>query len=151
MRVFESGATRDAEAHKPDYEGYLSPRVLVRFGQYMLKHGTQADGQPRTSDNWQKGIPKEQYLKSALRHMVAVWSTHRGIQASESIEEALCGLLFNVQGYLHEWLKEKEEYEKAGFLAMAQKGAAEAASSLPQPLATADTMWLSDKMAKLYA
>jgi len=38
MRTFASGATRDADDHKLDFEGFLSPFVLERYAQYMHKH-----------------------------------------------------------------------------------------------------------------
>jgi len=56
MREFISGATRDDSEGKNDYEGYLSPLVLRRFGDYMTLHRKQADGKLRDSDNWQKGM-----------------------------------------------------------------------------------------------
>lgn len=104
MRTFETGATRDSDDNKLDYEGFLSPVVLKRFAEYMHRHRTQADGQLRDSDNWQKGIPRDAYMKSLFRHFMDVWSCHRGIGSDEQLEEALCAMLFNVQGYLHEYL-----------------------------------------------
>lgn len=106
MREFETGATRDTEEGKLDYEGFLSPLVLRRFGEYMHKHRVQADGTLRDSDNWQKGMPKDVYIKSGFRHFMDWWLEHRGYGGREGIEEALCALLFNVQGYLHEHLKD---------------------------------------------
>jgi hypothetical protein len=108
MREFDTGATRDTDEDKFDYEGFLSPIVIKRFGEYMHKHRKQADGKLRDSDNWQKGIPKKAYIKSAIRHFHDWWMEHRGYESNEGIEEALCALLFNVQGYLHEHLKEKD-------------------------------------------
>lgn len=114
VRQFETGATRDSDAGKHDYDGFLSPLVIERFGEYMTKHREQSDGTMRTSDNWQKGIPKDQYMKSGWRHFFDWWKYHRNPQSPRDdvwrfrIEEALCALLFNVQGYLHEYLKEKE-------------------------------------------
>ncbi|MCK5625051.1 hypothetical protein KAI04_04365 [Candidatus Pacearchaeota archaeon] len=107
IRKFDTGATRDTDSDKHDYEGYLSPIVLKRFGEYMTKHRVQSDGNLRDSDNWQKGIPKDAYMKSGWRHFMDWWSEHRGIKTKEGIEEALCAILFNIQGYLHEYLKEK--------------------------------------------
>lgn len=106
MREAPTGATRDTENTKPQYEGYLSPMVLWRFGQYMLKHQSQADGITRTSDNWQKGMPREWYADSMYRHFMDVMLFHDNHPElmTESIEEALCALLFNVQGYLYEIL-----------------------------------------------
>jgi len=108
MRKFETGATRNEDNSKLDYEGFLCPLVLERFATYMHKHRIQDDGSLRSSDNWQKGIPKEAYMKSGWRHFHDWWMEHRGHESREGIEDALCGLLFNVQGYLHEILKEKK-------------------------------------------
>lgn len=107
IRSFNTGATRDTDEGKYDYEGFLSPLVVERFGEYMNKHRKQSDGNLRDSDNWQKGIPKEAYMKSGFRHFFDWWKEHRGYKTKEGIEEALVALLFNVQGYLHEYLKEK--------------------------------------------
>jgi hypothetical protein len=72
-----------------------------------------ADNWQRSADNWQKGIPREAYMDSAFRHFMAWWACHRGeasrvhttgIQAGAELEEALCGVLFNAMGYLHEVL-----------------------------------------------
>jgi len=108
MRTFETGATRDDDSDKKDYEGFLSPAVLYRFAQYMHKNRIQSDGDMRDSDNWQKGIPPDQYMKSMLRHLFDLWLIHRGrsgLAEVGDIEEVLCALLFNVMGYLHEELK----------------------------------------------
>ncbi len=107
MREFETGATRNLDADKLDYEGFLSPLVLERYAQYMHSHRQQADGVLRDSDNWQKGIPLQAYMKSGYRHFFDWWKIHRGLPVAETVEEALCGLLFNVMGYLHEVLKRK--------------------------------------------
>ena len=108
-RSFDTGATRDTVEGKPDYEGFLSPLVIERFGQYMMKNQLQSDGTLRKSDNWQKGIPKDVYMKSGWRHFMDWWWFHRSegviVIVSDRLEEALCALLFNVSGYLHEHLK----------------------------------------------
>jgi len=110
MRKFETGATRDNIEGKPQYEGYLSPLVIKRFGEYMLQHQTQADGTRRDPDNWQRGIDKNSYMDSMWRHFMDVWLYHRGHEdeATESLEDALCAMLFNVQGYLFEELKQED-------------------------------------------
>lgn len=110
MRTFKTGATRDNDNTKLDYEGFLSPLVLERYAQYMNIHRIQADGKLRDSDNWQKGIPLVAYIKSLFRHMLDVWRIHRGyetINGNEevNIEDALCAVIFNASGYLHEYLK----------------------------------------------
>lgn len=105
VRTFATGATRDTDEGKPDYEGYLSPVVLRAYGRYMLKHGIQPDGEPRASDNWQQGIPADAYMKSAWRHFMDWWEQHRepdGGGSVDVLEEAICALLFNAMGYLHE-------------------------------------------------
>lgn len=109
IRTFDTGATRDQDQTKPDYEGFLSPRVLEAFGRYMTKHRVQSDGSLRASDNWQKGIPRSVYMKSMFRHFVEIWGMHRngGLYkaGAEQLEESLCALLFNVMGYLYELLE----------------------------------------------
>lgn len=121
VETFKSGATRSPSEEKPDYEGFLSPWVVERFGAFMHKHRFQRDGQLRASDNWQKGIPLPNYMKSLFRHVVEVWKVHRekgGTPSGEEIiqtadgpqtlEETLCAIIFNAQGYLHEILKGKK-------------------------------------------
>lgn len=108
MRQFKSGATRDSDVGKIDYEAFISPLVLERYGQYMLKHQVQADGKTRPGDNWQKGIPQDAYMKSGFRHFMDWWKEHRGIQTQAGLEEALCALLFNVMGYLFNVLTRKD-------------------------------------------
>jgi hypothetical protein len=107
IRKFDTGATRNADAGKLDYEGFLSPLVLKRYGEYMNSHRKQADGTMRDSDNWQKGIPLTVYIKSAWRHFIDVWAGHRGHATPDDIETNLCALIFNASGYLHERLKSK--------------------------------------------
>lgn len=115
MREFKTGATRDSDDNKADYEGFYSPTVIEAFGAYMHKHRIQADGKLRDSDNWMKGIPKTAYMKSLWRHFLDMWFIHRGYERKDSasgevltMKEVLCAILFNVQGYLYEVLKETE-------------------------------------------
>lgn len=111
-RVFESGATRNNDSGRDDPEGYLSPLSIDRFNQYMTKHRKLADGTIRDSDNWQKGIPLATYMKGLWRHNHHAWTRHRGWPvrdplAAENLEEDLCAIIFNAQGYLHEILKSR--------------------------------------------
>lgn len=114
IRTFDTGATRDLDDTKNDYEGYLSPLVLEAYGDYMTEHRRQSDGSLRDSDNWQRGIPREAYMKSLLRHVFTAWKLHRGWTVREekiggvlrvpTMQETLCAILFNAMGYLHELL-----------------------------------------------
>jgi hypothetical protein len=109
MRLFETGATRNVDDNKLDYEGFLSPLVLKRYAEYMHTNRKQADGALRDSDNWQKGIPLPAYMKSLKRHVMDVWLSHRGYAAGEPLQVALCAVLFNAMGYLHTLLKDGRE------------------------------------------
>ncbi len=112
MRTFETGATRDAAGlEKLDYEGFLSPLVLKRFAEYMNANRVTAQG-VRDSDNWQKGIPLDVYMKSMHRHFMDIWMNHRGYETKDDMETALCAVLFNAMGYLHETLVEKDYEEE---------------------------------------
>ncbi len=123
MREFSTGATRDSEDDKLDFEGFLSPYALPRYAEYLHKHRTQSDGKIRASDNWQKGIPLDTYIKSLWRHLIEVWTLHRkptfsnlkeeeqecALSEEEKQEDALCAVIFNAFGYLHEIKKAQEE------------------------------------------
>ena len=120
-RQFSTGATRGTSDGKLDYEGSLCPFVLELFVQYMHKNRIQSDGKLRTADNWQKGIPKEEYMKSKQRHSMAYWKKTRSNKTYLTIKETyenlvaenndLCGELFNTMGILHENLKEMGKME----------------------------------------
>ncbi len=104
VRKFDTGATRDTAEGKLDYEAFLSPLVIAAYGRYMHKCRKQSDGTMRAGDNWQKGIPRTVYMKSLWRHLITAWTDHRRGGDAEVMEEALCGVLFNAMGYLHEEL-----------------------------------------------
>lgn len=114
-RLFETGATRDTDDSKLDFEGFISPAVLRRYAEYM--HECRTKNVPpgdklRASDNWQKGIPKEAYVKSMIRHTIEAWQqwdweTKGGDRVSQT---TLCAIMFNVQGLLFEMLKEDERH-----------------------------------------
>jgi hypothetical protein len=116
--TFATGATRAASDDKPDYEGFLSPLVLEAYGQFMHYNRELEDGSKRASDNWQLGIPNANYTKSAFRHFMAWWKWHRledskrhifvtihGVR--ETIVWALCAVIFNASGYLHNLLAQE--------------------------------------------
>jgi len=115
-RLFSTGATRDADTGKLDYEGFISPLVLRRYAEYM--HACRTRNVPpgqalRASDNWQKGIPKDAYVKSLIRHALEVWLIEDGFEARDEkgntidLETALCAILFNASGRLFEEMKVK--------------------------------------------
>lgn len=114
-RVFATGATRDTDTGKLDYEGFLSPLVLRRYAEYMHRCRTRnvPPGEAiRASDNWQKGITLDAYAKSEIRHTQEFWLLHDGFEARDekgnllTLEDVLCAKLFNTMGYLFETLKE---------------------------------------------
>lgn len=120
VRQFDTGANRDLADHKHDYEGFLSLPVMRAYGAYMHTNRFLRDGSMRDSDNWQNGIPKDVYMKSAYRHFMDWWSLHRGYPTYDfegkevEMREAICGLLFNAMGYLHEEIKDEKYREVLG-------------------------------------
>lgn len=104
-RVFATGATRDVDQSKLDFEGFLSPRVLRIYAEYM--HECRLRNIPpgqtiRSSDNWQRGIPKDAYMKSLVRHVMEAWEQHRNGKVDQKV---LTAIMFNVMGYLFEETK----------------------------------------------
>jgi hypothetical protein len=78
----------------------------------MNMNRVQSDGKVRDSDNWQKGMPMDVYMKSGYRHFMEWWIEHRkgdDMSNPNAMVAGLCGLMFNVMGYLHEWLKKHPE------------------------------------------
>ncbi len=122
IREFDTGAYRDTDDSKLDYEACLSPIVLKRYAEYIAKKREVPiwkEKGVRPDDNWQMGIPRESYIKSKLRHLINTWMIHRGFPALDEkgnkvdLEEALCAEMFNTMGYLFELLKDKECLENA--------------------------------------
>jgi hypothetical protein len=107
VRKFDTGATRDTDKDKLDYEAFFSPVVLERRAQFMHKHRIQPDGSLRDGDNWKKGIPIRQYMKSCFRHQMDIWKELHGHKTAEGLEEAICAAMFNLEGMLYEVLKTK--------------------------------------------
>ena len=110
IRKFNTGATRDTNEGKNDYEGFFSPLVIEAYGNYMTKHRKQADGNLRDSDNWQKGFGDNHFavcIKSLFRHYVDLWLWHRGYKCRETIDDAICGILFNTIAYYHKLLNNR--------------------------------------------
>jgi len=115
MRKFESGATRnDLTEDKIAYNKLFNPAVVWVYGQYMKKHSMQEDGNRRSYDNWQKGIPVTVYLESLSRHAedVQLHGEGNGDLATEAYSDALCGVLFNTIGLLFEHLISEEYIDR---------------------------------------
>jgi hypothetical protein len=109
MQTFESGATRNDDSAKFDYEGFLNPEALHAFGAYMHEHRFQRDGTVRDADNWQQGIPFRTYVKSLVRHVIDLWRMERGYAVinpdtgqPHTKQELCCAIVFNAMGYLKE-------------------------------------------------
>ena len=113
IRKFKTGATRDTDEGKLDFEGFFSPIVIQKYAEYMNRHRKQSDGQLRDSDNWQKGFGKGKkhfitVMKSWFRHFFNVWFLHRGFKGEENMGDALMGSLFNNMSYAHQYFKENQ-------------------------------------------
>lgn len=118
IREFNTGATRDTAEDKFCYEGFLSPLVVKAFGAYMHKHRKQSNGELREPDNWQKGFGNTEddvkghcntCIDSLYRHFMDLWLIHRGYEkeSRESIDDAICGIMFNIMAYYHKLLEER--------------------------------------------
>lgn len=117
LRIAETGAMRDTANNKLDYEAAISPLFLKRYVEYIDSHKIKPDGTIRELDNWQLlfGTPKEHRnicIKSAYRHFMDLLLEHDGFKSRDGIEEALGGLIFNIQAYWFSLLKEEEESKK---------------------------------------
>lgn len=110
IRKFKTGATRDTDIGKLDFEAFLSPLVIERYAQYMNKNRLQKDGTVRDGDNWQKHFGENHYavcMKSLWRHFMDMWMFHRGLKGRETMEDAIMGVLFNTMAYADKLLKNK--------------------------------------------
>ena len=114
VRTFDTGATRGSKKDKYCYAGFLHPGVLRMYAAYMHKHRLQTDGTLREADNWQKGMPQEEYFDSLIRHVMDLWLIRKGeivkdVETKEDVTvyDALCGILFNTMGMMLNILKGK--------------------------------------------
>lgn len=110
LRTFSDGGTRDTAEGKTEPWGFTSALVEKRFSEYMHKHRLQSDGELRASDNWKLGLSQDCYKHSLSRHIQDLRLILEGFpeQAREQdLEEVLCATLFNVQGMLHEMIKQR--------------------------------------------
>ncbi|MCI0440742.1 MAG: hypothetical protein L0177_16675 [Chloroflexi bacterium] len=145
MRTFPSGATRNTEVDA-DYHGFLSPLALHAYGEYMHRHRLQADGTMRDSDNWQKGIPNDAFVRSLVRHVHDVQLIHDGYEErarhdgrdDNALLSHLSAALFNVQGLLHNYMlaelkAEREEVTPCLLSSSAKTSPAESGTELSAP------------------
>ena len=114
LRMSESGAIRNSDVGKINYQGALSPLILEAYGKYIEKHSLLPDGTRRNNKNWQNlfGTPEEHRqvcIESAWRHFIDLLMDHDGYESRDGIDEALGGLMFNIQAYWFSILKERRE------------------------------------------
>src|SRR5215472_385939 len=108
-RVFDTGADRSSDKGKHHPDRAWSPLVLAEFARYMYEHNTTA-ATPRREDQWQLGFPMDSFVESGTRHWEAFKALAKGFPVFDEkgtpvdIVEALDGVIFNVQGYLHQLL-----------------------------------------------
>lgn len=119
IKTFATGAIRSSDEGKNAYEGFLSMEAIEEFGDYMTRHRKLPDGSLRDPDNWKKGMGLDSFIGSMLRHVFELVALHTRGYVSRRIRRELpervsdldflkreiaCAILFNVQGYLHEYL-----------------------------------------------
>lgn len=111
MVGFTGGAMRSNGAARIDPLGYISPKAMQVYYDYMLRNQQLPDGRRRRSDNWKAGMPVPRYATSLLRHthdFHTQWDDLKHGSAPDDyatlqlMREALCGLVFNAMGMLHE-------------------------------------------------
>ncbi len=115
LRTFDTGATRDTGEDKVEPWGYMSELAELAYADYMQMHQVQSDGKLRDSDNWKKGIPLDAFYHSLSRHILdlrLIWNGHADHARTSNLIEALCAIKFNVDGLLHELVKEQGTTEE---------------------------------------
>lgn len=116
-RIFKTGANRNSDWGKYDYEGFSNPIVEYSFAKYMHHHRKLEDGSLRNSDNWQKGIPEKELMKSLIRHVQDIKLIYRGFEILEdgkivSMEHAINGAKFNLNALMLDLLKDNKKIER---------------------------------------
>lgn len=86
-RVFKSGAQRDTNKNKP-FVHNLKGYTRLRFGYHMTK-GAQKYG----DNNWQLGMPEDQYKESIDRH----WAQFLN---GDNSEDHLSAIIFGINGIM---------------------------------------------------
>jgi len=86
---FDTGAVRDTQEGKPRYD-LISSLALRRIAMLMMR------GAVKYGDrNWEKGMPQDRLLASAMRHLYA-W-----IDGAKDGEDHLAAVCFNVMAIMH--------------------------------------------------
>lgn len=96
ITTFKSGAIRDNQEGKPDFNETISWTAFNRYAKYMTgkkaKYG---------AGNFKKGIPTSSYVASMLRH-VDKWMRNTYENGQDELnEDHLSAIVFNVFGIMH--------------------------------------------------
>lgn len=102
MLKFSTGAVRDSQEDKEDYIESISWLTLRRYARYML-----SQEQKYGRGNWLKGIPKDSYERSLMRHIQKYFANKYYGGNFELDVDHLSAAMFNLQGLMHEEEKEK--------------------------------------------
>jgi hypothetical protein len=82
--------------------------------EYLSDHRVLPGEKMRDFDNWKKGIPRQVYLDSLVRHTMDLVWTHYNLDEDEfdtheeKLEGLCCAVMFNSMGYLFELLVDKK-------------------------------------------
>lgn len=90
-RQYQTGAQRDIQRGKGRFDlipAYSLKRLAVHFENGAIKYG---------ENNWQKGMPLQQYLNSAIRHLYAYLAGSRD-------EDHLAAVAWNV--FVFQWTEQ---------------------------------------------
>lgn len=102
VRKFASGAIRDSEEGKEDYIETISWTAFRRYAQFMtgkkVRYG---------SGNFKKGIDKNSYERSLVRHLTKYFINKYENGNLEKDDDHLSAMLFNIFGIIHEEEQEK--------------------------------------------
>lgn len=91
MKKTAKGMYREQKSDKLNYLSYFTPYTMERYAIHMKK-AEKVHGRA----NWKKGgYPQEEYLESAMRHLMLLW-------ANDSTEDHAAAIIFNMLGYMHE-------------------------------------------------
>ena len=104
IREFNTGANRNVSEGKIDPSAAQCPRCFQLYCEYIKKNRKLVNGVVRSDDNWQKGFPPKETIKSLRRHTLDT-ELHLhgdGQHAEETYDNALGGVIFNGFSLWHE-------------------------------------------------